>query len=196
MKYTILAILLIPMLLIGQTDHWRIIWRANPPSDNVSNYLGFRDTHPNATTQRFSTADTSYIDTNLQPGVIYYYRLKAVNAYGESDYSIEVHESIPDALSIPNQIVSFGSSFNQIVLPNYVNEPDGDAVTWSFESTDNAVSISPSGNITYTPGWYGTVNIIATVSDGLFDDFTSFNLTVNAPPIPTEVDTIWFEKVD
>ena len=192
MKYTILAILLIPMLLFPQTTQWRLVWDANPPSDNVDFYEVNR-------TDGFqiNVSETFYVDDNIEAGVLYIYWLRAHNAVDYSNPSQSVSESIPKALEFEDQTISYDGTFDNYNLSNYVNEPDGDQVTWNFVSTNPNLTVNASGNVILNNDFTGTVVITATVKDDIgFNSFTNFYLTRNQMPIPAEVDSIWFELVD
>ena len=91
----IILVFLTALFINAQTVEWRLMWDKNLDCDNVTAYKIYKDTHPGATTWIHSQLDTVYIDSDLQKGVLIYYRLKAENDYGESDFSNEVSGSIP-----------------------------------------------------------------------------------------------------
>ena len=195
---TIMLTFLLTICIQAQTTQWRLVWDANPVEDNVLFYTVYRSTDNINFVKLEDVQDTSFIDTPIR-GINHYYYVTASNQYGESNPSVTVFESIPLVSPIANQIINYGEQFDQLILS--VVEPDGDLITWSFEISDPNILIAPNGIITYNEGWYGTVNVTAKASDNsdpkfAFYDIATFFLTVNAPPIPEEVDSIWFESVD
>lgn len=58
------------------------------PSPSATSYVVQRSSNQGATWQDLGTVETNaYFDENFDPNVVYFYRVKAVNALGESDWS-------------------------------------------------------------------------------------------------------------
>lgn len=182
---------LLAQVLVAQTTQWRLIWDANT-EDDMAYYRVFRGnsaqadsligtvTHPN----------TVYVDNKIQPGVLYYYRLKAVDQTElESDFSEVVSAAIPRISSIKNQTINQGGNFEVINLDNHISDPDHAASRIIWTSTGNSqltVNIDDQRRATITasnPNWYGSENIlfIATDPDSFFDQQT-VTFKVNATP--------------
>lgn len=63
---------------------------ASSGTSGITSYKIYRDTTPGATTLLYnqtSTTSATYTDGSAVHGIAYYYRVTAVNAAGESDYS-------------------------------------------------------------------------------------------------------------
>lgn len=63
---------------------------ASPGTSGITSYKIYRDTTSPATTLLFdqtSTTTATYTDSTAVHGTVYYYRVTAVNAAGESGYS-------------------------------------------------------------------------------------------------------------
>lgn len=188
-------LLLFASICFSQTTQWRLLWDQNTESD-MYYYKIFRDTHSASATLIDTTIHphTEYLDTNIAPGMRYYYRLKAVDSSGlESDYSAEVSAAIPNITHIPEQIVNQGQNM-VINLNNFVNDPDHDDSEIEWTCTGNSelsVSISASKIATITPpsgGWYGseTVTLTATDPDEFFD-IDAVTLSINALPVVSTI---------
>ena len=73
--------LLLPLLAGAQTTSWKLIWSANS-EPNMWYYEVYRDTVPDPVT-RLATVihpETVFVDSSIQKGVRYYYRLRAVDS--------------------------------------------------------------------------------------------------------------------
>lgn len=91
-------------------------------TDNSNNETGFeieRKTGASGTYARIATtaADiTSYQDTGLTPGTTYYYRVRAINAVGNSLYSNEFIVTTPSVPAAPSGLTGSASSNTQVNL--------------------------------------------------------------------------------
>ena len=111
-------------------------WTA--PSDNggslITNYIIYRGTSPNPTDSIDAVGSVlSYTDTGVTDCSMYYYRITAVNAIGESDYSNEVNimsSDCPNCLSIKNAIPSSSDGIYSI-------DPDGPGGDAPFDAYCN-----------------------------------------------------------
>ena len=77
MKNTLPLILFFLLIETGysQTTKWKLIWNPNPEKD-IKEYIVSRD---NIEVARIKSPDTMYVDLNITPGILYQYRIKAVN---------------------------------------------------------------------------------------------------------------------
>ncbi len=189
---------MVPMVLFGQTTHWRLIWDKNPEPD-MSHYLIYRDTAINPTTQigRTEHPDTVYTDTTIVPGVQYYYRVTAVDSSDlASDYSDNVSAAIPLVTDIPGQTVGKGGTFATIPLDDYVSDPDNadSEIDWTY-SGNTELTVSIDANHVATIGipsssWYGneTITFTATDPDSFFNlDSATFIVENNEPPVVDDI---------
>ncbi|MEJ2545722.1 MAG: hypothetical protein P8Y99_16785, partial [Calditrichaceae bacterium] len=195
-KFFNISILLI-FVSVGysQTTQWRLLWDPNTESD-MYYYKIYRDTHSSPTTQMDTTIHphTEYIDTDIEPGTRYYYRLKAVDSSGlESNYSSEVSAAIPNITNIPNQIANQGENL-VINLNNYVTDPDHDdgEIEWTYTgNSELSISINSSNIATLTSSsgdWYGSETITFTATDpDEFYDIDAATLLINALPVVSTI---------
>jgi hypothetical protein len=179
----------------AQTTQWRLLWDPNTESD-MYYYKIFRDTHSSPTTQIGTTIhpNTEYIDSDLQPGVQYFYRLKAVDSTElESDYSAEVSAAIPNIVNMSDIAVHQGQSI-QLNLNNYLVDPDhnNNDIVWTYTGNSNFSITIGTNNIatitTSSAGWLGseTVTFTATDPDEFFDVQVT-TLIVNIVPVVSNI---------
>lgn len=182
--------------LSAQTQQWRVIWNKNNEPD-MDRYLLFKGETSNPTAQAATVnhPDTIYTDTNIEKGVLYYYRLKAQDLTGnESSFSDQVSAAIPkiDLSSIQNKIISAGQTFN-FDLDNYVNDPDdadnllqwevqpGSVLNVNFNEGDHSVSITAPAS------WTSSDVIKFTVTDpDSFFDVANLNFYSDSSDIPPD----------
>lgn len=55
--------------------------------DNAEKYVVYRKTENSDWTKVYETTDTSYVDSTVQSGTVYYYTVSAYNEYGEGNYN-------------------------------------------------------------------------------------------------------------
>ncbi len=111
---------------IAQTKQWRLIWDPNPEND-MKLYEVYRDTDSNPTNMiaTVNHPDTVYIDTDISPGIRYYYRLKAVNTSNlRSDFSDQVSAAIPKIVDLPDKMGILPDSTLTLELDDYISDPD------------------------------------------------------------------------
>lgn len=198
--------------LSAQTSQWKLVWDKNSES-NMSYYLVFRDTIslPVVQVGQVTHPDTIYTDytgKDIERGVLYFYRVKAVNSdIIESDYSDEVSAALPK-IEFPNSVknrVMPPDSTDEVYLDNYVTDPDNPSnqLTWTVEGNVKLSvqidSVSHIAIITSSSDWAGMENITFNVTDpkGFFDVGTitvcsdsslipapDTNAGINAYPIP------------
>ena len=178
-----------------QTTQWRLLWEPNTEND-MYYYKIFRDTHSSPTTPIDTTLHphTEFIDTNIQPGVRYYYRLKAVDSTNlESNYSAEVSAAIPNITNMADQFANQGQNIT-INLNNYVSDPDNNdsQIQWTYQGNSTlSISINSSNIATVSApssNWYGSemVTFTATDPDGFFDTGAT-TLVINAIPVVSSI---------
>ena len=189
---------MIPITGFGQTDHWRLIWDKNTEPD-MSYYLIYRDTAINPTTEigRTDHPDTVYVDYNIQPGILYYYRVTAVDSSElSSDYSDNVSSAIPLTSDIPDQTVAKGETFSTFDLDDYVDDPDNadSELEWTY-SGNTELTVSIDANHVATIGipnsnWYGseTITFTAMDPDSFFNlDSATFTVENNEAPAVSDI---------
>jgi len=142
-------ILLITFILAisatAQTDRWRLIWDKNAETDSVLYYKIYRDTTVSPTdtiaTKEHLSPDlddgkltSEYTDINIPfKGKRIYYRLKAVNDAGESNFSDTVSAAIPKLTFSPNLYLPPDTTF-EILLSERVQDPTTPigSMIWEF----------------------------------------------------------------
>ena len=119
-------------LVFAQTSRWRVVWNPNPATDSVSYYEVYIGSDSNSVNLigTVNHPTTEYADSlgigglGLNPGQIYYYRIKAVNQHGAGPFSNAAYASIPEItftqLSLP---VSTDTTFS-LNQSQFVNDPD------------------------------------------------------------------------
>jgi hypothetical protein len=187
-KYCIIICLAAIGSLFSQTSQWRLIWDKNSES-NMAHYKVYRDSKPSASNLLTTVNHTprivgdmimTYTDARLEPGIRYYYRLKAVNTLGlESDYSEEVSAAIPLIAfpdSIKNILLKPNSSLS-FDLDSYVTDPD-DAdhqLKWTTSGAQTLIisvdSMTHDCLFTAPADWRGPekITLQAEDPDGFFD---------------------------
>jgi len=184
-------IIIAPVYLFSQTTQWRLIWDKNFESD-MSHYEVYRDTKPSASSLLTTVNHTArtgsdtlmvHIDTQLQRGIRYYYRLKAVSTTGlSSDFSTEVSAAIPrimfpDSIKIILLRANSSLSFD---LDVYVTDPDNadSELEWSLSGAQLlTISIQNTTHvltITSPEDWQGheKITLQAEDADGFNDKST------------------------
>ncbi len=137
---------------------------------------------------------TTYVDLTASVGTVYFYRVRAVNLNGNSNYSGEASTTIPKILPPSNLTASAGSS-NQIVLTwtdNSNNETgfiiekagfDG-TVTNTFEEIAKVganVTFYRDGSISPGFTYFYRVKAFSEGDESLYSNETSQRLAVFAP---------------
>ncbi len=158
----------------AQTESWKLTWDANPDSDNVNIYKIFRGTSPSPAVQVGSAnhPQTVYEDLQIQRGILYYYRLKAVNYSSmESEYSAEVSAAVPKITNFPQQMTLPPDTAVYINLNNYAADPDhaDNQLVWAVSGNSQIqVTINASTSsveITTPSNWSSEETLAFTCTD-------------------------------
>ncbi|MGD9489551.1 MAG: gliding motility-associated C-terminal domain-containing protein [Calditrichaceae bacterium] len=180
MKFCLVAILCLNVVpLPAQTDSWTLIWDKNTEPD-VYLYRVYRGTAPLPTSQIGNVIhpDTFYVDDELMKGVLYYYRVKAMDYSSNlSEYSEQVSAAIPEISGLTPRIFIPPDSLNNIALDPVVNDPDNpdNQLTWSVTGAvrlDVTINQSSRTVTISTPSdWSGSEALTFDVADpdGYFD---------------------------
>lgn len=164
-------------MVTGQTSQWVLSWDKNSEAD-MDHYIVFRDTSANPTSQIaiVGRSDTTYADNQISKGILYFYRLKAVdNTNNESDFSEQVSAAIPkiDFSKLNTQMIGPGQSKTIPNINDYVTDPDNmNNITWSAASQNLSVQFSGQNAIITAPGNFNQtedVQFTATGHGGFFD---------------------------
>ena len=186
----IILVFLTALFINAQTDHWRLLWDKNLDSDfpnNSGQYHIYRSVGiPIPITYagdpimsldyipRAGYVDTTmqWIDSALPKGQQIYYRLKAENQYGISEFSEQVSSEIPlligDTLTAVNTMSSFQLSVASELFSANLH-------LWQASSGNPniTVAIDNTGklDVTFPWGWSGEAPITIVVSnpDEMFD---------------------------
>lgn len=190
--FSISVLCLIVSQAFSQTESFTISWDLNTESD-VSGYQVYRNTSPSASTQIASVThpDHEYVDSDIEKGVLYYYRLTAGDLSGNrSDYSAEVSAAVPLISGLQSQIVITPGQTRTFQLDDYVSDPDhSDAnITWTI-SGDVSLDVTIANRvatIVAPQNWSGQEQLLFTAEDpdGFSDVFPMTILSENESPPP------------
>ncbi len=182
----VLLSIVLPVILLAQTDKWTLQWDANSESDMYL-YRIYRDTHPAPTSKIDSVAHPahSYEDLQVQKGVLYYYRIKAVDfSLNASDFSEEVSAAIPKISGFPQEKALPPDTTIYLQLNDYVYDPDhsDDQLSWTVQGQHElTVQINSSTHVAaiQTPSnWQSVETLTFTCSDpDTFEDAASLRVT-------------------
>lgn len=183
-KYGLLLMLLMPLVLQAQTNHFQLIWDKNQEPDMYV-YRIFRGNSENTLQQIDSVyfPDTTFNDFSIKKGHLYYYAIKAVDlALNASEFSDVVSAAIPVISGLPSQMECPPDTTIQFVLDNHVSDPDQEAqlIQWAFTGYNqllvNFDQTSRILTITTPSNWTGQdrLDLQATDSDGFYDRTTIY----------------------
>ena len=170
------ALLLSWECTIDEDFHNFNIYRSLEPDFEISpeNFLGY-------------SAELSFVDSTAELFTNYYYKVNAADYAGNLSSSTDESEGyiyinlVPSLGLIDSQFVNEDDSFQYILSATDGNEDD---ILTFFASTEaNEISITISHdtlNISLEEDWFGTADILASVSDGVLADSVTFVLTVDA----------------
>jgi len=113
------------ILIVGtgnsQTTKWKVIWNQNP-EDDIKEYIVFRDYDEIG---RVQSPDTIFVDTRIKPGILYSYRIKAVNQKNlAGEYSDPATAAIPGFKDLPDFLGISKNNPVTLSLKKYINDPD------------------------------------------------------------------------
>jgi len=161
----------------AQTSSFQLTWDKNLEED-MGSYRIYRGTSPDASTQvgNVQHPDTVYSDGSIENGVLYYYRIKAVDiSQNASGYSTEVSAATPKISGLLSELILSADTTIIFDLDELVSDPDDakDQITWTI-SGDNllTVSIANRAATIITPAiWESQEKLTfkAEDNDGFFD---------------------------
>jgi len=137
-------------------DKVQVTWTA---SSGATSYTIYRATSKRGGTKTAlgTTSDTTYDDTTALAGKIYYYYIKATNAYGTSGFSVYNTGYLSDGRpSVPTNVLASDGTYMDRVQ-----------VTWTASSGATSYTIYRA-----TSKW-GTKTASGTTSDTTYDDITA-----------------------
>ncbi len=157
--------------------------RENPLPDK---YYIYRDTDSPALTLIDSVSGspplTQFIDSNVENGIQYYYRITAeIVGQAGSAYSSEelaMPNASPSIIAIEDQQIFEDETFVHVFV---ATDADGDSLNFSIVSTPNVLSLSNIGNeISLIPDqdWNGDVSVELIVHDYSMSDTIDFMVNV------------------
>jgi hypothetical protein len=196
-------------------DEISLFWTDN--SDNEDNFVLERSVNGGgfSTLVTLSTNNTTYLDASIAPGNNYEYRVKAINTYGESDYSSTVNLTALPAPEVPTGLTATQLTTTEVEI-NWTDNSDNED-NFVLERNTNgggfSILITLSANISsyldasVSPGNNYEYRIKALNTYGESDYSNTVNLTVlPAPDAPsglsaiqlttTEVDITWTDNSD
>ncbi|MFW9889018.1 MAG: fibronectin type III domain-containing protein, partial [Candidatus Thorarchaeota archaeon] len=145
-------------------------WSAplNDGGASISTYHIYRRAFDESYSELNSVASTSFNDSSAIEGVLYYYKVTAENAVGESEASAEVNAKVPDTTS---------PTINHPSDIEYTEGELGHSITWTPADTNpDSFHITRNGVMVISGGWLGddiTLNV-----DLLPEGTYTFNCTV------------------
>jgi hypothetical protein len=167
-------------ILNAQTTKWRVVWEANPDSENVEFYEIYLGTDSN-NVNLVGTVNHPTVEfrdslgiggQGLQKGQIYYYRIKAVNDSSvPSGFSKAAYASIPEIafsqLALP---ISVDTTFS-LNQSQFVNDPDHgiSQLQWNVEDA------TPGDSIQHSMIDLSTIRFI-TPTDSTIQDILQFTV--------------------
>ena len=142
---SLILLFLLSNIICAQTSQWTVYWNKNTEPD-LSHYVLYKSTSPGASTAvgTIYKPDTTYSDSDLEKGILYYYRLKAVDYSGNySVYSDEDSAAIPllNFSKLGDQVISPGGTMTINNLDDYVTDPDDDSFEWSASAPSLTINI-------------------------------------------------------
>jgi hypothetical protein len=182
-SWGIVVFLLLSAVRAEAATSLTLAWDPNPETQ-VAGYVLRVGTAPGVYTQSFDVGRvTSFAYQPVVPGQRYCF---AVSAYFAGPInganSTEVcgyGDQAPTLISPVNQSSVIGQADS---LQLQGSDPDGRPVTYAVSTLPSGLSLMPStGLITGTPTTAQTVNLTATVSDGVLSASRSFSWTVRPP---------------
>jgi fibronectin type 3 domain-containing protein len=111
-------------------------------TDNSANELGFkieRSTDGGTTFTEIATTGsnvTTYANTGLSNSTTYYYRVRATNSVGDSDYSNTATAMLPTVPAAPGNLTATAISSSEIVL-SWTDNSDNET-KFKIERSDDA----------------------------------------------------------
>lgn len=172
----IFIILLLCHFSFAQTSQWSVLWDQNTEPD-IYQYWIYRGNSSNPTQLLtiVNHPNVSYVDNQLVKGVLYYYRVKAIDlSSNQSDFSENASAAIPkiDFSTLGTQYIQAGQTISITNLGNYVTDPDDNNLTWSSNTTSLTITFNNDRATITAPETFNssvTAQFSATDADGFFD---------------------------
>jgi hypothetical protein len=204
--HTLLLILISLTTVYAQTNSFTASWDLNSEPD-IYNYQVFRGTSAGAS-DKIGTVQhptDEYVDNDVEKGVLYYYRAKAVDySLNQSDYSTEISAAIPLISGLQSQITLAENASIQLQLDNHVFDPDDsdELISWTVSGNANlSVGIENRvATITAPSSWSGQEQLTFNAQDPSgFSDRVTITVIVESdqpPVIPPVFSTIPAQQLD
>jgi hypothetical protein len=130
MKYLLFVLILFTNLQNSnsQTTRWKVVWDKNP-EDDIKEYIVYKGLKSETTYMReiarIKSPDTTFVDKKIEAGILYYYRIKAVNNKGvSSNYSNPCTAAIPAFKNLPRILGISKNKSIELLISNYIYDPD------------------------------------------------------------------------
>ncbi len=123
--YSCAIYVIITISAFAQTRQWQIVWDKSP-EDDIFQYVVYR-IEPAITKEiaKVRSPGTIFVDKNIKPGILYYYKIRAVNTKGiSSKYSESSAAAIPGFKNLPSTIGISKNKPVKLLLDKYINDPD------------------------------------------------------------------------
>ncbi|MFZ0391183.1 MAG: T9SS type A sorting domain-containing protein [Calditrichia bacterium] len=185
--------------ILGNINSVKIIWKQNKEND-LYGYVIERDVNETGVYLPLGNTlhpDTVFVDDDVEPGILYLYRVAAVDSSGkQSPYSFSASLGIPkitpDLPAVPSD------SINCIPLENIVSDPNNPVSYLSVEvlQSENIQVSVQNGNLCLQavhPGYIGTASFVLKASDpnSFYDiDTVQVQFVLPAPVISSMPDVV------
>lgn len=134
----------------SQTVKWKIIWDKNPEKD-IKEYVVYKNNEEKA---RVKSPDTFYVDRDIDPGILYSYKIMAVNEKNiPSLFSEPVKAAVPGFKDLPTILGITKNKPIKLYLKKYINDPDDSTheIKRINIPSDSRISVSlESSNLIFT----------------------------------------------
>lgn len=177
-------------------DDVQLTWTVTPSADS---YQVWRNTSDDSTTADYidDATYTTYADTTADPGVSYYYWVKAVNAAGTSDFGASDSGYRADVPAAPSEVVASDGTGSSVQI-TWTASPGAESYDlWRNTSDDSSTALQLNGDpvtdtsyedataetgVTYYY-WVTATNVAGTSDFSASDSGYSLAL----PDVPTDV---------
>ncbi len=183
------VVLFAAQMVLAQTTMLQLEWDVNPEAD-MYQYRIYKGTapHPESLTSSVNHPTTTYNDQQAEKGVLYYYRIRAVDfSLNASAYSDEISAAIPKISNFPGSDVLPADTIIVLPLNDYVYDPDhsDSQLTWTVSGNNRLqVSINASthlASITTPADWDGQETLVFTSADpDNLSDAASYRISSSA----------------
>ncbi len=171
--HVLLTCFLLFTVIRAQTNEFKLGWDPNS-EDDLYMYRVFRSTDPvpNAQLDSVRHPQAQYTDDQINKGVLYYYRIQAVDySLNGSEFSDIVSAAVPEISGLPSALELPADTTVELNLDDYVDDPDhpDDQLSWTITGQNllqaTVIQATRTAVITTPLSWSSSENLIFTVTD-------------------------------